>query len=174
MEPIASGRLRACGDCSLCCKVYEFLEVPTSAGEWCRHFAPGLRCTIHETRPNQCRRYQCAWTLNDFIDEVWKPTVSGFVMDILESEVVVFNDPDRPGAWKREPYYSRLKAISSRSQRPFVQVTVLDQGKIFVVFPESDVEVGPIRRGCAIDSGYDFDGGNRVPYARYVEPTPAP
>jgi hypothetical protein len=173
LTAIATGKLRPCGDCSLCCKVYEFMEISKPAGEWCRHFAPGQRCTIHDVRPNQCRSYQCAWTLNEFIDDAWKPDMSHFVMDIRPTEVLVISDPDRPGSWKREPYYSRLKAISARVQRPFMQVTVLERGNVTIVFPEADVELGPNRRDCTIDSGYDFKDGKRIPYARFTPITAA-
>ncbi len=169
MADASTAQPRACGACSLCCKVYEFLEISKPADQWCRHFAAGQGCTIHSLRPGQCRSYQCAWSVNPVLDETWKPNVCGFVMDVRPGEIVVFSDPDNLGAWKREPYYSRLKAVSARVQRPFTLVSVIERGKRIVVFPEAEVELGPIRGGEEINSGYEVVDGKRVPYARYVD-----
>ncbi len=163
---------RACGTCSLCCKVYPFPELDKPAGQWCRHHAARVGCAIHAFRPDACRSYQCAWTQNDVLDEAWKPDVARFLLDITPSQVLVVVDPDHPGAWRREPYYSRLKAISSRAQRPFTEVLVFERGSLTMVFPEGDVAIGQNQPGRAIESGYEADkDGMRVPFARYA---PAP
>jgi hypothetical protein len=41
---------RACGSCTLCCKVVGVLEIGKAAGAWCPHCAGAKRCTIYEAR----------------------------------------------------------------------------------------------------------------------------
>lgn len=58
---IADSR-RRCGACNACCT---HLSVPTlgkSAGQECPHLKPGVcGCTIHDSRPNECRNFSCVW-----------------------------------------------------------------------------------------------------------------
>ena len=81
------------------------------ANKWCRHFGKGRGCGVYETRPDDCRVFNCLWLLTDALDETWKPTTAGF---ILHSEhggarLIVECDPARPHDWRREPYQSTLR-----------------------------------------------------------------
>ncbi|MGM4958232.1 hypothetical protein ACT4MK_23450 [Bradyrhizobium barranii] len=42
---------RACGDCTLCCKVMAIEALAKLAGSWCRHCKPGQGCAIYAERP---------------------------------------------------------------------------------------------------------------------------
>ena len=42
---------RACGTCSLCCKVLSVFELAKPAGKWCTHCRPGNGCDVYATRP---------------------------------------------------------------------------------------------------------------------------
>jgi hypothetical protein len=42
---------RACGDCTLCCKVMAIEALAKPAGSWCRHCKPGQGCAIYAERP---------------------------------------------------------------------------------------------------------------------------
>lgn len=159
---------RACGACSLCCKVYPFPEIGKPAGQWCQQHVPGRGCGVQPTKPAVCRRYQCAWTLNETLDEAWKPSIARFVMDIRPGEILLVVDPDQPDAWRREPYFSRIKMLSARVQRPFTTVLLFERGHLFVVFPEDEIDLGPNQPGREIDSGYEERNGERIPYARYA------
>jgi hypothetical protein len=53
-------KIRKCGDCKLCCKVFTIPELNKLAGEWCPH-CPGKGCSTYQSRPNTCREYRCVW-----------------------------------------------------------------------------------------------------------------
>ena len=53
---------RACGDCSLCCKLAYIPELNKSIDSWCRHARPGVGgCSIYPDRPPSCRDFNCGW-----------------------------------------------------------------------------------------------------------------
>ena len=69
-----------CGTCSLCCKL---LNVPDLAppGQWCNHTDPGNPsggCQIHDTRPDICRGYDCAYRLGA---ELPRPSRCGIIFE---------------------------------------------------------------------------------------------
>ena len=58
---------RACGACSLCCKLLQIdePELKKPANEWCRHCRPGKGgCAIYDERPPVCRDFACEWLIN--------------------------------------------------------------------------------------------------------------
>jgi hypothetical protein len=82
-DPLVAGR--ACGGCTVCCTVLaiETEEIRKPAGVPCRHCAGG--CAIHETRPQVCRDYHCAWRSLPIFSDAWRPDLSGVLAE-LESE----------------------------------------------------------------------------------------
>jgi hypothetical protein len=148
----------------------EISAVDKPAGVWCRHFDKAARCGIYATRPNACRQYQCAWTLEQRFDETWRPDVARFVMNVKPGELTIVADPSHPNAWKREPYGPRLLALAARNRRPFTVVLLFVGPRVSVVFPEGEIALGPNQPDMAIDSGYDTAG---APYARFVAPDAA-
>lgn len=55
-----------CGECKLCCKLLGVPEV-TMPNEWCPNCnvkGTGKGCTIYDTRPKQCRDFECGWLAN--------------------------------------------------------------------------------------------------------------
>ena len=102
-----------------------------------------------------------------FGDE-WRPDRARFLMDAGAGQIVVCPDVGAPDAWRREPYYSRIKALSSRTTRPFTLVLVRQRGRIIVVFPETEIDLGPEQPGLEIQSGYELVAGTPVPYARFA------
>ena len=155
----------------MCCKIFVVPELDKPAGQWCRHFAKGAGCTIHTTRPNLCRVYQCTWSVVDFLDLAWRPDNAKFVMNSYENELLIETDPAVPDAWRKEPYYAQIKAWSAREVRPFRLVIVRSRARITVVFPEDDIDLGPAQADKQIESGYETRDGKRVPYAYYKTPT---
>ncbi len=59
-DDAANGSGRVCGDCKLCCKVFEVAALNKSSGVWCEH-CPARGCSIHADRPRECRDYGCLW-----------------------------------------------------------------------------------------------------------------
>jgi hypothetical protein len=137
---------RNCGTCSLCCKVLAVPELNKPAGQWCIHAVPGSGCSYHAERPQGCRRFFCSWRLDPNLGPEWKPEVSRFVLsaDPDRRALVVMVDPGMPLAWKREPYYARLKQLSEASFRQGQKVLVNLRGNITVLLPDREVPIGVV------------------------------
>jgi hypothetical protein len=74
-EPVAIVPGRACGSCSLCCKLLRIEELDKPAGVWCPHCQAGLGgCKIYGVRPGPCRSFHCAWLINPELGPEWRPT----------------------------------------------------------------------------------------------------
>ncbi len=71
---------RACGACTLCCKVYDVPAVESVAGQWCRHTKAGQGCAIHATRPDHCRAFHCLWMTESWLGPEWKPDRAKMVL----------------------------------------------------------------------------------------------
>jgi Fe-S-cluster containining protein len=140
---------RSCGTCSLCCKVYPVQELSKPAGHWCIHSVPGSGCANHANRPHACRQFFCSWRLDPNLGPEWKPEVSRFVLsaDPANQALTLMIDPGMPLAWKRAPYYARLKQISEVSFRQDKKVLVNLRGHITVILPDRDVPIGVIAPG---------------------------
>ena len=86
-ERVERVRDRACGSCSLCCKLVavgkkdESFQKPQ--GVWCEHCAKP-RCRVYETRPNACREYKCLWLRGLFAEED-RPDRAGLVVHLEQS-----------------------------------------------------------------------------------------
>jgi hypothetical protein len=135
---------RACGACTLCCKVYDVPAVESVAGEWCRHAKPGRGCGIHETRPGHCRAFHCLWMTEGWLGPEWKPERAKMVLslDPATRNMNVQVDPGQANAWRREPYYAQLRrwAVASAPQRRHVLVHV--NKTTTVILPDRDVSLG--------------------------------
>lgn len=113
---------RRCGPCQLCCRLLPTPEVPTLAGERCRHQRFGKGCAIYNNRPAPCRLWSCRWLVEDDTADLLRPDRAGYVIDILPDfitlqdhvtgaetpvEVVqIWVDPRRPDA-HRDPALRR-------------------------------------------------------------------
>ena len=77
---------RECGDCTVCCTVPTIDQpgIQKPAGATCRHCDHG--CRIHQTRPDVCRQYFCAWRRMEIFSEDWRPDRCG-VFSELETDV---------------------------------------------------------------------------------------
>jgi hypothetical protein len=140
---------RACGTCTLCCKVYDVPAVESVAGQWCRHTKQGRGCAIHATRPDHCRAFHCLWMTEAWLGPEWKPERAKMVLslDPVSRHMNVQVDPGQPNAWRREPYYGQLKrwAVSSLAQKRHVLVHL--NKTTTVVLPDRDVPLGAFEPG---------------------------
>jgi len=157
---------RSCGTCSLCCKVYSIKELSKPAGRWCVHRVRGSGCGIHPDRPRSCRDFFCSWLVDPNLGPEWKPEVSRFVLsaDATHRAIMVTVDPERPLAWKREPYYAMLKRFSEVFFRIDQKVLVSLGGHITVILPDRDVAIGMVVAGDEIvlwREGVSFCAGLR-------------
>ncbi len=169
---------RACGPCGFCCNVLEIGPPPKPAGVTCRHFVPAVGCSIHATKPASCSDFQCIWTFAALLDDRWRPDRCRFMLRSGPAEELVIDvDPEVPDAWKREPFYGQIKTWSTRVAMPVKPVFVRSAGRVYVVFPEGEVDLGPEQAYTPIQSGYVHRNGRNQPYAHYgtdPDPPPAP
>jgi hypothetical protein len=107
-----------CGDCGLCCKLMGVASLDKAQGRWCGHFRRASGCDRYETRPGDCRAFNCTWLLTEALDARWKPTTAGFLMhsEGQGGRLVVECDPARPHDWRREPYRSVIRGWAASGQ----------------------------------------------------------
>jgi hypothetical protein len=141
-NPLVPGRL--CGSCMLCCKVMTVDELNKPSGTMCSHAVIGKGCAIREQRPRSCRTFFCGWRLDPNIDTMWKPEICGFLLTISlkYASMLVMVDPDRPLAWKAQPYYGRMKEWTARAFPEDKRIVAMVRGEATVLLPDRDVPIG--------------------------------
>ncbi len=165
----------SCGDCSMCCQHLLIEELEKPAGVLCGHFKDSA-CAIYDGRPNACRGFHCAWLKSQRLPPGsrmgpdWRPDVARFVMytERADQRLNVVVDPAYPLAWTREPYYGFIKRLSQRVAEGFELLVFVDDRRI-VVFPDEDMDLGPVKPGDEIVFGYATRDGREVPYAEVVK-----
>lgn len=106
---------RACGSCSMCCKL---MDVPgvKPRHDWCQHAAPGHGCKIYPRRPEPCRDFHCQWLIDNRHPDYWFPAKSKIVINVIIEQgykyITFIVDPSYPTRWREEPYISDIKAIA--------------------------------------------------------------
>ena len=171
-QPIGNANPRPCAECGLCCKLPPIRELDKPEGQWCVHFAKGLGCQIRPTRPGSCSTFQCLWSVTAAMDESWRPDRCKFFVRQLDTGWLSIEvDPGTPDAWKREPFYSQIKAWSRRPARPYEVVMVRTNGRLAIVFPDGEIDIGPAQPGMRIDSGYEMREGRMQSFARFADPS---
>jgi len=149
-KPVSFVPGRACGKCSLCCKVLGIGELDKPAGSWCTHCRPGKAgCLIYQQRPSECINFNCLWLTSADLDAAWHPLTAKIVVHLENegSRVSLRVDPAFPTRWREEPYYSRLKQWASYGVDHRAQVVVYVGKRAFVVLPNKDVDLGPVEVG---------------------------
>jgi len=141
-EPVAG---RACGGCTLCCKVLGITALNKPQGKWCTHCKPGNGCGIYQDRPDECRTFLCNWLVDERLGAEWKPDRSRLVVTNTKDMIEVRCDPGYPAAWRKEPYYSQIRAWAqaARQQQGIVLIFVGDSRTL--IAPEGEFPLGRIR-----------------------------
>jgi hypothetical protein len=148
-HPIAERR--ACGECSMCCKLLRITELEKPAGRWCQHCAPGKGgCTIYDTRPEICRTYACGWLMSPKVTEDWYPLRSHMVLSFSPingiNTMTCSVDEAYPHVWQREPYHGHLRNMAHaglyvKTAKEIVLVQVRLRGRVWLVLDNRDVEI---------------------------------
>jgi hypothetical protein len=150
---------RQCGDCSLCCKVMAIEELAKPAGRWCRHCKPGRGCLTHETRPSECRDFNCLWLIDQRFGAHWKPSKSKLVVTTSEDGLEIRCDPTFPDAWRRRPYHGEIKTLAASGEAHDVSVLVMVGERMILVSSDREFDLGVVRADERIVREYQ---GNRV------------
>ncbi|GJE76361.1 CxxCxxCC domain-containing protein [Methylorubrum suomiense] len=140
---------RACGPCTLCCKVYEVPAVESPAGRWCKHLKAGSGCGIHAQRPDHCRAFHCLWMTEEWMGPEWRPDRAKMVLslDPVTRFMNVQVDPGQANSWKRAPYHDQLRRWAAASL-PLQRYVLVHTGAVTtVVLPDRDVPLGSFGPG---------------------------
>lgn len=124
----------------MCCKVIGVPVIGKPRGQWCKHCDADKGCAVYQARPDACRIYSCRFLVDPELDETWRPCQSGLVINLDRRRVVVNVDPDRPDAWRAEPFYSTFKRWS-RATLPGWAVFISIGDDVIAVYPDRDVPV---------------------------------
>ena len=137
---------RACGACMLCCKLPALPDLNKPLGVWCQHIKPGVGCAIYPDRPSSCRGFHCEYLLHAELDEEWKPSNSRIILMATNAgnRMIARVDPQRPGAWRQEPFYSQIKRWSQVAARNGGQVVVYVGRRTIIILPDKDIDVGMV------------------------------
>jgi hypothetical protein len=138
---------RECGNCTLCCKVYNIPEIGKAAGKWCKHCTPGKGCAIHDTLPSQCSVFNCLWRTMEALPPHWKPEQSKMVITIfpLNEFIYVQVDPGTPSAWRKQPYYDDLHHWAKNNLQKGIHVIVFVNDIATLIMPDDTVLLGPMK-----------------------------
>ena len=74
---------RECGECHACCNGHLFANAHGNkfGGGCACTFLVDKKCSIYETRPDVCRKYQCAWTQH-LLDIDMRPDKCGIMVSV--------------------------------------------------------------------------------------------
>lgn len=164
----AATEVRNCGTCGMCCKLLDIAPLRKPAHVWCKHYVADQGCGIHGRHPGVCKAFRCRWLEDEALGEEWRPDRCGFVVHWAAGGLGLWInvDLDRRGAWREEPFYSRIKIWSEMVRHGTGIVAVSEGERRFVIFPEQDLPVSPGSSGAAITAGYRRRPGSRQPFAR--------
>src|SRR4030095_321893 len=93
-----------------------------------------------------------------------------FIIREAEKHLMIIDvESSRADAWRREPFYGWTKRWSTPAQTGEGLVTVRCNGRVTVVFPEADLDMGAAPKSeDALTVGYVMHNGQRRPVARIV------
>ena len=112
-----SATSRACGTCTLCCRLPDIEELQKPANMLCRHGMEGRGCSIYETRPQGCRDFWCLWRSGTRLGEHWNPVHSHMMVYVQGPQVTVLVEPDHAKIWRQPPYHAELTNWASELQK---------------------------------------------------------
>ncbi len=138
---------RECGGCTLCCKVYNVVELGKAAGKWCSHCKPGRGCTIHDNLPSECAVFNCLWKTMPAMSMQWKPDQSKMVLTVhpVTNIIQVVVDPGQPTAWTRQPYHGQLRGLAKNNMPKGHFVVVFVNELATLILPDQDVPLGVLK-----------------------------
>jgi hypothetical protein len=128
---------RNCHGCTLCCKMLRVEELNKPPLTWCALCDAKAGCKAYEERPSECRAFYCGYLLDSALDDRWKPANCKLIVTFEEhaNEILIHVDPDRPDAWRKEPFYSQICRWALTAART--------QGKVIVWQGDTKITISP-------------------------------
>ena len=157
-----------CGTCTVCCDVEGVPALGKPFYARCPHLIIGLTtggCGIYEQRPEECRRYRCAWHLGWLGSRVERrPDHSGLLVTL------------RPEGhqWSIDVLETRAGAATSERVRALVRMILASRKTRHLSFART-VSITPYGADVAVDfevsKQYDYEppGEGDVPVMRELE-----
>lgn len=148
-EPVKG---RACGGCTMCCKVLGITELAKPVGKWCPHCEIGKGCKVYESRPEECRTFLCAWLVDDRFSDIWKPDRSKIVITIGQNgNSMEFRcDPGSPTAWRAKDYHDEIIRIAEAAEPHDGSVYVIVGNRNTLITPTDEFPIGEVPDGHVI------------------------
>ena len=172
-NPVTMVPGRSCGDCSLCCKLLRIKAFEKPLGVWCAHCAPGRGgCTIYESRPAECRNFHCDWLTSRALGPEWRPNKCKMFICREGNLVTIHVDPSEPEAWRRKPFFSRIKEFAARAVGTEQQVAVRIKDRMIVIFPHKEVDVGTMNPGDQLVVREMVSTAGRRDWMAFIERAP--
>ena len=172
VEHAASKRpnLKVCGDCSLCCKVYDIDDLGKKAGQTCSHQRSGTGCGVWGLHPQICQDFKCLWLKHDDMTALWRPDICGFVLRLEPNgtTLAVDVDTDRPDSWRQRHYYEQLKLWSEVMPKNEGLVLVYAPEGLYVITPMEDLFLKAPKRGDILETGMENSLFGMRPFARVI------
>lgn len=126
----------------MCCKVFPIAETGKADFGLCPHACLESGCSIHAARPDVCREFFCLWRLDASLGAEWKPDIAGFVLhDPAPWSLLMSCDIDRPDAWLREPYASRIRQWAVELQRRQMMMGRRCGNRTVMMLRDSEIEI---------------------------------
>jgi len=134
----------ACGECTMCCKVFAIPDIDKPAGKWCKHCAIGKGCGIYASRPEVCRTFECMWLQSqsqpderDRFAEEFRPDKCKVVIAPTTNDRMmnVMLQPGYPDAWRKPLIMALLELILDSGSNLVIgypattHMTILSRGK---------------------------------------------
>ncbi len=140
-----SEAVRSCAGCTMCCKLMGIAELDKPPLRWCAHCEIGVGCKIYETRPRTCSDFMCGYLTSAGLDERWRPVDCKIVLALDGATNRIFVHVEQADTWRKEPFYSRIKAWARETWKGGGQVLVWQGHDVVAVLPQKEVNLGRVR-----------------------------
>ncbi|WP_440981073.1 YkgJ family cysteine cluster protein [Shinella sumterensis] len=124
---------RACGSCTLCCRLPDIDLFDKPANAWCTHCIEHKGCSIYAARPSVCRDFLCLWMTDPALGADWDPSRSHMMIYRQGPQMTVLVDPDHADIWRRDPYCAQLQAWAAEGAPVGNYVIVFQQDDVFKI-----------------------------------------
>jgi Fe-S-cluster containining protein len=110
-----------CDGCTLCCELFEVKEMDSPAFEMCKR-CDGKGCTIHPTRPQVCRDFECVYTRMEGSNIKTRPDKIGVVFEKPTDEM--FHGTIRPNTELTDDAKCQIISFNKQGFTVFIKDSV--------------------------------------------------